>query len=210
MPTNAKRWDGPSIDAWKPWRPSEVAEALGSTPVHWCIVGGWAIDAFVGRETRRHSDIEISIPREEFPAIRARLKNYGLYAAGDEEIWKLDEHAAFPEMKRQCWVLDEKFWRLDIMIDPGDPGTWVYRRDRRIQKPRTEMTLERSGVPFLRPEGVLLYKAKALRTKDELDFATCCPTLSSESRRWLYDSLSLAHPGHPWIQKLEEFAHRDE
>lgn len=204
MPNTTKRWDGPSIDAWSPWTPTEVAEVLAHTPVNWCVVGGWAIDAFIGQETRPHDDIEISIPRGEFPAIRAQLENYALHAAGDEEVWRLDQDDEFPEIKHQCWVLDGEAWRLDIMIDPGDARTWACRRDLRIHRPRAEMIFERNRVPYLRPEGVLLYKAKATRAKDELDFAACQSNLESESRRWLKDSLSLAHPGHPWIQKLDD------
>jgi len=31
----------------------------------WGIAGGWAIDLFIGKETRLHSDIEVALFRED-------------------------------------------------------------------------------------------------------------------------------------------------
>jgi hypothetical protein len=60
----------------------------------------------------------------------------------------------------------------------------------------------RDGVPFLRPEGVLLYKAKLQRPKDEQDFASVLPKLDPSARNWLRDALRIAHPDHAWIAAL--------
>jgi hypothetical protein len=94
-------------------------------------------------------------------------------------------------------------WRLDVMIDPGTRDTWVFRRDRRIEMPRSGMIFADGDIPYLKPEGVLLYKAKSSRAKDEMDFAACAARLDGGARQWLKDSLSLAHPDHPWIERLE-------
>ncbi|HEX5563842.1 MAG TPA: hypothetical protein VFX34_02680, partial [Sporosarcina sp.] len=37
----------------------------------WGVAGGWAIDLFLGNQTREHSDIEIAILRED----QHRMKN---------------------------------------------------------------------------------------------------------------------------------------
>ena len=66
-------WEGPPLDAWEPWRPDEVAARLSGIAAPWCVVGGWAIDLFLGRETRPHGDLEISIPRSAFAEVRDRL-----------------------------------------------------------------------------------------------------------------------------------------
>ena len=103
------------------------------------------------------------------------------------------------------WVADgtDPVWRLEVLLEPGDHETWLYRRDRGISRPRRQMigvTVE--GVPYLEPEGVLLYKAKATRAKDETDFRACAELMSAEARRWLREALRHAHPGHPWIDDL--------
>src|SRR5690349_11434383 len=49
-----------------------VARWLGDFDAPWWVAGGWAIDLWVGGVSRDHSDIEISILRED----QARLYAY--------------------------------------------------------------------------------------------------------------------------------------
>jgi hypothetical protein len=198
-------WDGPGLDAWRgAWTPQEVAGKLAGVGVPWCVVGGWAIDLFLGRQTRRHGDLEIAIVRKDLAAVRACLAPYRFHAVGDGEVRALAAGETPPFDKHQAWALDEaaQLWRVDVMQEPGDHSTWVFRRDERITAPRALMVAERNGIPYLRPEGVLLYKAKAQRPKDEADFAACAQRLSPEARAWLREALGRAHPGHAWIAGL--------
>ena len=57
-----------------------------------------------------------------------------------------------------------------------------------------------TGIPYLAPEIVLLFKAKhADRDKDAADFARALPLLDDQRRQWLADALRVVHPGHDWI-----------
>ena len=203
-PNDIKHWDGPPLEAWRPWRPEEAATRLAGLRVPWCVVGGWAIDLWLGAETRAHEDLEIAISRESFPAIRDHLHGFKLHVVGDGEVRALVPGGVPAPEKHQNWVLDEPAgaWRMDIMLEPGDAHTWVFRRNESIRAPRARMAAAREGIPFLVAEGVLLYKAKGARPKDEADFAACLPHLATEARSWLRDALSVAHPGHPWIAAL--------
>jgi hypothetical protein len=49
---------------------------------------------------------------------------------------------------------------------------------------------------------VLLFKAKYLRDKDEIDFAKALPKLAPSERDWLKATLGQAHPGHAWRDRL--------
>ena len=122
---------------------------------------------------------------------------------GDGEVRALAAHEPPPEETHQAWVLDEaaQLWRMDVMQEPGDHATWVFRRDPRITAPREQM-IAQSGVPYLRPEGALLYKAKARRPKDEADFALCAPRLTAAGRAWLAEAIERLHPGHQWVGRL--------
>jgi hypothetical protein len=205
MPPGHNRWDGPGLDAWRgAWTPHEAAHHLAGVGVPWCVVGGWAIDLFLGRQTRPHDDLEIAIVRADLPAVRAHLKDHVFHAVGDGEVRRLAPDAPAPPDKHQTWVLDEAagLWRMDVMQEPGDPATWVFRRDETLTAPRPQMTATRDGVSYLRPEGALLYKAKAPRPKDEADFAACLPVLPPDARAWLRAGLARVHPGHPWIASL--------
>jgi hypothetical protein len=198
-------WEGPDLAAWEPWSPAQVTEMLQASTPTWAVVGGWAIDLWLGRESRSHGDIEIAAPRCDFVHFRGFFEpRYQLYAAGDGETFALDVDETIPSSKFQCWIADPDSgtWRLDLMLEPGDSQTWVFRRDERIQESRERMIGREGGIPFLKPEGVLLYKAKAARGKDQADLEACLPHLSPDARSWLAASLSLIHPEHHWLEVL--------
>jgi hypothetical protein len=96
-------------------------------------------------------------------------------------------------------------WRHDIFSEPSEGETWICRRDSQIRMPY-ERLIERTadGIPYGRPEVVLLFKAKAARAKDEDDFAAVLAQLDGQRRRWLARALEFVHPGHRWLAKLAE------
>ncbi|HEX2561557.1 nucleotidyltransferase domain-containing protein [Phenylobacterium sp.] len=207
MSEKGGRWDGPGLEAWRgAWTPAEAAEKLSGLEAPWCVVGGWAIDLFLGRETRSHGDLEIAIAKSDLPEVRAHLAEYRFHAAGDGEVRALSPGELPPSHMHQTWVLDEavQLWRVDVMQEPGDRDTWVFRRDARIFAPRAQMIASMEGVPYLRPEGALLYKAKAQRPKDEADFAACAPYLGATGRAWLRETIATLYPGHAWAAALDE------
>ena len=201
MPTLNNAW---SSVAWCPWTPEQTFSQLAGVEVPWCIVGGWAIDLWLGKQTRVHGDIEIAISRNGFAAIRDHLAAFKFHVVGDDEVHGLPADGMPPRDCHQTWVLDESAdaWRIDVMLEPGDEHTWVFRRDTRIKAPRKRMMDSRYSIPFLKPEGVLLYKAKAHRDKDEADFTACLARMPADSRAWLSSSLDVVHCGHPWIERL--------
>jgi hypothetical protein len=100
-------------------------------------------------------------------------------------------------------VREGDVWRLDVMQEPGDAARWVFRRDERLAAPRDLLARRTaSGVPYLAPEAVLLFKAKGARDKDEADFTAAAPDLDTAARAWLIDALERTTPGHPWIARL--------
>lgn len=87
-----------------------------------------------------------------------------------------------------------------------DGNTWICRRDERIRLPYHDLiAYMEDGIPYLRPEVNLLFKAKwADLEKNQQHFAAVLPRLDESRRRWLADALSLVHPGHPWLAALDE------
>ena len=205
LPDGVTHWDGPGLDAWHPWTPAEAAAHLEGFDAPWCVVGGWAIDLFLGEQTRAHDDLEIAILRADFSAVRRALNGFELFVVGGGEVRALPPDALPPDSTHQNWVLDTDpyVWRMDVMLEPGDIETWTFRRDESIHAPRTFM-VERTeeAIPFLAPHGVLMYKAKAARPKDEQDFSAVLPRLTRSGRLWLRNAIQRAHPGHPWIEQL--------
>lgn len=197
------RWDGPPLEAWDAWTPEQAALRLTGVAAPWCVVGGWALDVWLGRESRVHGDLEIAVPSPFFEELRTRLSGFDLYAVGDGEVLALPPGAAPPADKYQTWVSEAGVWRLDVMVEPGDAETWIFRRDGQITAPRAEMlAMSDTGVPYLKPQGALLYKAAKPRDKDEADFTLFAPLLEGAARTWLREAIGRLYPGHAWLARL--------
>jgi hypothetical protein len=187
---------------WLPWSPREVARRLEGVTAPWAVAAGRALELFAGAGWRGHDDVEISVPVSRFGEVRAALAGLELWVpVGGGRLRPL----VGADEPGQTWALDGQAgaWRLDVLREPADGGTWVYRRDSNVRMPYTEL-IERTveGIPFLRPEVVLLFKAAAPRVKDEADFDAVLPLLDPERRAWLRTSLRALNPSHAWIERL--------
>lgn len=193
------------MDAWDAWRPEEVAERLDGWDAPWAVAAGWAVDLFLGRETRGHGDLEIAVPADRFPEIRDRLPECDFFVVGSGNITALRPDEQPTDEHHQTWALERasRRWRLDVFREPADGDSWVCRRDRSIRRPYAEVReLSADGIPYLVLEIVLLFKAKGARPKDEADLARVLPLLAEPRRRWLASALARVHPGHPWLHRV--------
>jgi len=194
----------PDLARWDAWHPKEVARRLAGLDVSWYVTAGWSLDLHRGRQTREHEDVEVAVPDDAFEAVRAALEGFELWVIGDGLAHPITPAAL--AMHHQTWVRDPTtgVWRLDVMREPWEGDTWVFRRDPRVRLPRSEVIAHtEDGIPYARPEIALLYKAKSPRPKDDADFASALPLLDADRRAWLADSIDLVHPGHRWLQSLE-------
>jgi hypothetical protein len=66
-----------------------------------------------------------------------------------------------------------------------------------------EVGAEQDGVPFLRPEIVLLYKASEPSPKNDADFAAVRSHLTQTASQWLREALEVIDPRHPWVPHLQ-------
>ncbi|MEY9848975.1 hypothetical protein [Streptacidiphilus sp. MAP5-3] len=186
------------------WTPSEVAERLAGVATPWCVAAGWALDLFRGGQTRPHGDLEIAIPAADFPEIRDRFPGYAFDAVSSGRIWR----NAAPEVlaaTHQTWLRDPdaEAYRLDVFREPHDGGTWISRHDPTIRLPYSEIVGHTpDGIPYLTPELVLLFKAKHARPKDQADFESTVPQLTTRQRARLAGFLAHTYPGHRWLEGL--------
>ncbi|MEG9503385.1 MAG: amino acid transporter [Methylorubrum extorquens] len=195
----------PPEDDWSPWHPGELARRLETVARPWCVVGGWALDLWHGHQTRDHEDLEFTVLRDDVGVFRQALSDMTLYTVADGRFEILTEGAEPPPHILQIWCFDARAarWRVDLMIEPGEPDVWVCRRCPAIRHPRAEMVASTpDGIPYLRPAAVLLFKAKYRRDKDAADFERALPHLTHAERRWLREGLDRLHPGHAWAQAL--------
>jgi hypothetical protein len=196
----------PELVPWESWTPAEAAARLAGVEAPWCVAAGWAIDLFLGGLPREHEDLEIAVPAGQASEIFAALAPLEPYVAQSGRALPLAEADEFLQAGvHQTWMLEraEPCWRLDVFREPFDGGGWVCRRDETIRMGYDELIRRTDdGIPYLRPDVTLLFKAKHARSKDEGDFAAALPRLDHEERRWLRDALELVHPGHRWLGEL--------
>lgn len=195
----------PDDAEWDAWRPETVAARLEDVDAPWAVAAGWAIDLFLGYERREHEDLEVAVPAVRFAEIEAALPDLELHVVGPATAVPVSEAGSLVETHHQTWALDPgaNVWRLDVFREPSDDDTWICRRDETLRMPYDQL-IERTGdgIPYIRPEVVLLFKAKGARPKDEGDLAAALPRLSLERRRWLAEAIERVHPGHFWLDDV--------
>jgi hypothetical protein len=195
------RWYG----RWAPLRPTEVVSLLGSGFPYW-IVGGCAVEAFTGRH-RHHDDIDVTFLARDFDAVRERLDGYHLWDNHGGVLRPLRPGTTMPEDHEQVWLRKDAAspWLVDLLLTPTDGDDWLCKRDRSIRLPLERIGwTDPDGVPYLRPEIVLLMKAEHDQPKDRADLHAALPLLGATACGWLAGSLAVAHPGHPWLAVLGE------
>jgi len=185
--------------------PEKVKSILGEFERDWFIAGGWAIDLFLGRQTRPHDDVEIAIFRQDQLALQKVLRDWNLQKAADGKLseWKSGVFLELPVHAIHCFNENQDFSFFEVLLNESENGVWQYRRNRQIIKPLSEIYLTNdSGIRFLCPEIVLLYKSKNPRAKDEQDFRAAFDFLSRESRIWLKNALAITDANHDWLSVL--------
>lgn len=199
---------------WRPWTPEQIADRLAGVRVPWYVAGGWAVDLHLGRETpqtasREHEDLEIGVPATGWPEIAGALTGLSACAAGSGRLWNLADPAVDAELVltvvHQTWMQDpaDGAFVLDVFREPSDASSWVCRRDPTLRVPYAEVLARTAtGIPYLRPEWVMLFKAKAPRPKDEADLALLLPTLEPAVRRRTRELVARVHPDHSWLALL--------
>ena len=188
-----------------------VGRLLADLPAPWFVSGGWAIDLFLGRVTRKHEDLEIGVARDDQALLHPQLSGWELVkivpspdeTSAELVSWTAGERLELPIhqiVARRAGFSPPEF---EFFLNQIADGQWRFRRDESIRRPLAEsIVVTPSGIPALAPELQLLYKARHHRPKDEHDFATALPHLNPARRDWLRDTLRRVHPGDAWLAML--------
>ena len=111
----------------------DVTQGLAAAGIRWWIVGGWGIDALVGRQTRDHHDLDLLVRVDDLPALRAWLEEAGFRRAYEWEENRpvdVDGHVwdtAFVEQHDDGRELDVHALRVEdevVLLATADP--WEF------------------------------------------------------------------------------------
>ncbi|MEP6798144.1 MAG: hypothetical protein ABI890_08355 [Lapillicoccus sp.] len=190
-----------------PWEPLDLAgvtgllEGLGAP---WWVVGGQAIEAFSG-VARAHEDLDISFFPSAFQAVREQVRGrYDLWSNNGGTFRVVSDASPEPlDPLAQVWLREHALapWVLDAIPTPQVDGRWQSRRHDWFTAELDEVTWvdDSTGIRFLAPEVVLLFKAGRQHPKDEIDLRSALPRMTSKQRELLRERITRAHPRHGWL-----------
>jgi len=183
------------------FRAAKIMHGFGG---RWGIAGGWAIDLFVGRQMRPHSDIDVAVLRDDQARLRERLPGTRVEKVVDGQLvpWDLTERLELPI--HEVHVTWPDGFHLEFLLNEWDSASreWMFRRDPRIRRSVDTVFSMGRGLPRLAPEVVLLYKSKGSGQKDDADFAAAVGLMTPEQRQWLHDALAATRSEHSWLATL--------
>ena len=187
---------------------AQVQQLFAQQTKPWWVAGGWAIDLFLGEMTREHEDVDIAILRRDEKDFRLYHSSWELWPGMganklEDKPLLISEHLPINREVLWCRPSVSSPWSFEMLTNRTQNENWLFKRDESITMNVEEMgMISKEGIPFLKPEIVLLFKAKSLRNKDQQDFNNCREKLNDISRRWLKTSLEKVHPRHQWIKEL--------
>jgi hypothetical protein len=194
---------------WDPMSIEDAAELMSGVNIPWWVAGGWAIDLFLGRQTRAHGDTDILIRRDDQLVVQEHLSCKGLLLYKTQQPglkpWLPGEFQSHPFDDIWCRWTSESPWVLQLMLLSTEGDQWVFKRDPAIRGPLEGLGLQTlSGIPYMCPHIQLLHKAKRdTLAKDQSDFDLAAPRMQPEEQRWLLSRLEGRFPdGHQWIDQL--------
>jgi hypothetical protein len=185
----------------------DVVRIFKTADFPWWIAGGYALELFSGKAFREHDDIDVLILDRDKVALRRHLIDWEVWVAvSDEGLWQWPSDVAAMPPFHNIWCRDKGGceWRFQIMLDDANQSEWVSRRNAGIRMPLSLLTRRtETGIPYVTPEMQLFYKAKAIRSKDEVDFTVIAPMLDSSQKAWLKKVIRQTYGGdHPWVERL--------
>jgi Aminoglycoside-2''-adenylyltransferase len=185
--------------------PADAGHMMSGVEAPWWIAGGWALDLFLGSQTRPHKDLDVGIRREDSRQIIATLRDWEFFEAHAGALFRIESGGEPRKQVNSLWGrrVGEPHWTLELLLDRSAREEWIFRRDPSIRRPlASALRGTADGTRYLAPEIQLLYKARDLRAEDRADFQHTAPRLDRSATDWLRGCLERLYPRHPWLAEL--------
>lgn len=204
-----------------------VAEAnalLKGQGFSYAVCGGFALDLFLGYETRTHGDIDILAFWEDRETIITYMqsKGYIVYEMlGGGKVHRIANISVQEKLRKNIFCCTEDcelvrlydtdeadvYWLdfqhtgltqlnyIEFLFNEKTEEEFVYARDERVRRGMANAILETDGVPYLAPELCLLFKSTDIEREGyQQDFELTVGKLSAEQRTWFEKSMELLYP----------------
>lgn len=202
----------------------ELCQHLSDMNVDWHLCGGFAIDAYLGKKTRKHKDIDITVSFDDMKTCIQYLKSKGweidapvgnqrlvpvelaleqsdLYF---DNIWCYKKSADFIKTEKIDGIfkymkfIDREQTELDfieVLFSKIENGILYYQKNHNIMI-NTDMAFIKKGeISILAPEIILLYKSRDYKNDDyKHDFDVVINNLEKERYDWFINAMNIAYP----------------
>lgn len=190
----------------------------------YAVCGGFALDLFLGYETRTHGDIDILAFWEDRETIITYMqsKGYIVYEMlGGGKVHHITNISVQEKLRKNIFCCTEDcelvrlydteepdvYWLdfqhtgltqlnyIEFLFNERTEEEFVYVRDERVRRGMANAILETDGVPYLAPELCLLFKSADIEREGyQQDFEFTVGKLSAEQRMWFEKSMELLYP----------------
>ena len=187
----------------------DIMSRFGRT---WALCGGWAVDAWLGHQTRDHLDVDVVVFHEDHQAIFQHLIDSTLIAHDPNVADDTDERWDGRSLDLPAHVhgTSPGGLKFEFLLNERSEASWILHEEPLIALPVSSCFRPSAwAASTVVPEVLLFYKATAYldvedmdRMHDREDFVALAPQLSEEQRAWLEHAIALVHADHPWLVDL--------
>ncbi len=202
----------------------QANKLLENCGFQYAFCGGWAIDLFIGEETRKHGDIDILAYWPERNTIIQYMQSLGFHVyemLGNGKAHQITDIRDQIKSKRNifCCTQDCELVRLlatdktdvyfidfkhigqtklnfiEFLFNDKDDTALLYARNHAIKLALTDAVLYKDHLPYLAPEMCLLYKSTDTEREGyQSDYENAVANMNQRQRRWLNDALAIMYP----------------
>lgn len=203
---------------------AEADQLLKKGGFEYAFCGGYAIELFLNRTVRRHSDIDVSAYWYDRDKIIAFFQSLGwnvyeMCGGGiahhitdiknqikaKRNIFCFKDGCSLvrlsPKDQKDMYCLDfdhggqTEFDFIEILFNNRNENSFLYARNENILLPLKKTILTQAGIPYLAPELVLLYKSTDTgREGYQQDYDSVTEKMSAEQKEWLREALWSMYP----------------
>ena len=196
---------------------------LKNAHISWAICGGFALDLFLEKDTRTHSDIDICVFEKDREKILSYMlqNNWLVYEfRGQGKVRPLEGPLSSETGRNlmctngKCDIVkfypcedDNLLWHeffhtgikefnyLEFLFNTTNEDYFVFDKQQEIKREISKAILFNNDIPYLAPEIVLLYKSSRSENAEyHYDFEQTYSHMNAEQKMWIAKSLDILYP----------------
>lgn len=190
----------------------------------YAICGGFALDLFLGYESRVHGDIDILAFWEDRETIITYMQSKGFCVyemLGGGKVHRITDIRTQEKLRKNIFCCTEDcelvrlydteekdvYWLdfqhtglsklnyIEFLFNEKTENEFVYVRDNRIKRKLESAILQKDGIPYLSPELCLVFKSTDIEREGyQQDFELTVERLNGEQRIWFEKAMEMLYP----------------